>query len=378
MNGDMPLVSHKTIDELYEKHNKEDAVISFVTAHNCDDEAAHYGRVIKKASSLSIIEAKEFTGDKANNCSVNAGIYLIKKNFLEQSIKKLQKSSITHEWYITDLIKIASDQKLPITTVEVPFDSIRGINNFKELWESEQIIKSQIIQFWMSEGVRFLNPLTTHIDQNVSIGAGSSIQSHVHITGHTSIGRNCTIEPFSIIKDSIIGNNTIIHSHSIVKNSAIENNGHIGPYAHIKQESIIKSNSVVGNFVEVKNSVIGEKSKTKHLTYIGDSTLGEAVNVGAGTVICNYDGKHKHQTTIEDKVFIGSNSTLIAPLHIEKNSFIAAGSTITDDIPQDTLAIARQRQTNKVNYLHKKNSKTKDKKHHFVGATKSHNFENNT
>ena len=350
MNGDMPLINKDLIQKLYTKHVHNNASISFVTAHNCDPSAASYGRVIKAADSIEIIEAKEFKEDLSEHCCINAGIYIAKRTFLETNIPKLQQSSVAKEWYITDLVKLASDQKLGVETISAPFDCIRGINTFKELWAAEQIKKSEIIQKWMEQGVRFAIAHNVQIDLNVMIGAGTFIDSGVHLLGTTKIGKNCSVGAFSILKNSTISDSALVHSHSIITNATLEAFSSVGPFAHIHEKSLIQEKATIGNFVEIKKSVVGQETKAKHLAYIGDAKIGRRVNIGAGTITCNYNGTDKFKTTIEDDVFVGSNATLIAPLTIKKHAFIAAGSTITKDVPEDALAIARERQTNKENY----------------------------
>jgi bifunctional UDP-N-acetylglucosamine pyrophosphorylase/glucosamine-1-phosphate N-acetyltransferase len=380
MNGDMPLVTPEIIEKLYAKHHQANAAISFVTAHNCEPTAASYGRIIQKDDGISIVEAKEFQGDITENCCINAGIYLIKRTFLEESIEKLTQSSVTQEWYITDLVKIASDQKLPVETVSASFDRIRGINTFKELWAAEQVLKAEIIQYWMNQGVRFSIAHNVQIDHGVTIGAGSSIESGAQLLGSTIVGRNTTVGAFSIVKNSIIGNSTTIHPHSVITNAAIGSQTEIGPFAHVREKSVVQDKACVGNFVEVKRSTVGTESKVKHLSYLGDATLGERVNVGAGTITCNYDGTNKFETIIKDDAFIGSNNTLIAPLTIKKNAFTGAGSTITQDVPENALAIARQRQTNKENYAQKIKRTAEPESQEeipsaFLAAMRSSNFE---
>lgn len=380
MNGDMPLVTKEIVEELYVKHKEQDAAISFVTAHNCEPTARNYGRIVKDNDSISIVEAKEFTGDIAENCFINAGVYLIKRTFLEQSMKKLTQSSVTNEWYITDLVKIASEQKLGVATTNAPFDKIRGINTFKELWAAEQILKAEIVKYWMDNGVRFSIAHNVQIDRGVTIGAGSSIGSGAQLLGSTIIGKNCSIGAFSLIKDTSIADNSTIHAHTIVSDTTIGANVTVGPFAHVWENSVLQDESSVGNFVEVKRSTIGKDSKAKHLSYLGDAVIGNSVNIGAGTITCNYDGTGKHRTRIEDNAFIGSNNTLVAPVTIKKKGFTAAGSTITTEVPEGALAIARERQVNKEGYADKlknKASKTKEDTPPFLGAVKSTSFEGN-
>lgn len=384
LNGDMPLVSKEVVQKLYDKHIQKDAAISFVTAHNCDPSAAGYGRVIKGTDSIEIIEAKEFKGDLSENCCINAGVYLVKRSFLEENIQNLQQSAIAHEWYITDLVKIASDKKLAVETISAPFDCIRGINTFKELWAAEQIKKSEIIQHWMDHGVHFSIAHNVQIDLNVTIGTGTSIGSSVHLLNGTKVGKNCTIDSFSIIKNSAIKDGASVLSHSVVTNAIIEESASVGPFAHVHEKATIHEKAIVGNFVEIKKSSVGQESKVKHLSYLGDTKIGKRVNIGAGTITCNYNGTDKFKTIVEDDAFIGSNNTLIAPVTVKKHAFCAAGSTITKDVPEHALAIARERQVNKEGYARNlrkpkaaKESDEKESAQPFFAALKSNDFENN-
>lgn len=381
INGDMPLVTREIVEALYVKHKEQDAAMSFVTAHNCEPTASHYGRVVQSDMTIAIVEAKEFKGDITENCCVNAGVYLMKRSFLEESIAKLTQSSVTNEWYITDLVKIASDQKLTVTTTSAPFDKIRGINTFKELWAAEQILKAEIIQYWMDQGVRFSIAHNVQIDRGVTIGAGSAIESGVQLLGATTVGKNSSIGAFSIIKNTTIANNTTIHAHTVISDTIIGSDVQVGPFAHVWQDSVIQDKTIIGNFVEVKRSTIGKNSKAKHLTYLGDAVVGSSVNVGAGTITCNYDGTGKHKTRIEDEAFIGSNNTLVAPVTIKKKAFTAAGSTITTEVPEGALAIARERQVNKEGYAEKIRNKKTDAEQQedstpFLAAVRDKSFEN--
>lgn len=373
INGDMPLITVEIIEQLAQKHFESDASITFVTAHNSNPSLTGYGRVVQEDHKIRIIEPKEFHGDTHEHCCINAGVYLFKKEFLLESIEKIEKSDVTQEFYLTDLVKIASDNNLPVKTVNVPFDAVRGVNDFKELWTIEQIKRSELITHWMEQGVRFYAAQNVHIDLNVSIGAGSYIGSGSHIINGSKIGQNCNIEAFSIISNSIIGDNTIIRSHSIIYDSVVEDSCMIGPFAHIEADTLIQKATVIGNFVQVKKSNIGSQTKAKHLSFLGNAVIGNNVNIGAGTITCNYDGINKSTTTIKDNTFIGSNSTLVAPLTIEANSYTAAGSVITHNIPQDTLAIGRSRQINKEGYAKKLKRKSQQDKQDspFIAATKT-------
>jgi bifunctional UDP-N-acetylglucosamine pyrophosphorylase/glucosamine-1-phosphate N-acetyltransferase len=375
MNGDMPLITQNTLEQLVQKHYEHNASITFVTAHNADPSVTGYGRVVQEDHKVRIIEPKEFHGDTHEHCCVNAGIYLIKRDFLETSIHTLQANNSAQEFYLTDLIKIASDAQLTIKTVPVAFDEIRGVNDFKELWTVEQIKRSELISKWMASGVRFHAAQNVHIDVNVTIGAGSYIGNGVHIINNSHVGQHCIIECFSVISNTHIGNHTTIRAHSVVYDSTIGDQCSVGPFAHIEKDSRLEAHAVIGNFVHVKKSTLGSHSKAKHLAYLGDTNIGEQVNIGAGTITCNYDGVHKHTTTIEDNCFIGSNNTLVAPVAIGKNSYTAAGSVITNNVPQGALAIGRARQVNKEGYartLHEKLTHAQNEADiPFIGALKT-------
>lgn len=387
INGDTPLITQQIIKDLVHKHVQTDAAITFITAHYADVARSGYGRVcVSEQGGIEIVEARNFTGDSEAPCCINAGIYLVKKTFLDAYIDTLIPNGLTKEIYFTDLVKIASDNGYGVSTLSVPFDSIRGINTFQELWATEQIQRADLMKQWMDRGVRFSMPQQVHIDLGVHIGAGTVIKGGVHLTGNTIIGSNCTIAEFNSLHNVSVGDNTTIHSHCIIADSQIQDNVHVGPFAHVRTNSLIQNNSVIGNFVEVKNSTIGAHTKAKHLSYVGDAHIGSKVNIGAGTITCNYDGAQKHATIIEDNVFIGSNNTLVAPLTIHKNSFTAAGSTITKNVPEYSLAFGRARQVTKEGYMRSQgdtqrmvtdalsegNDGQNSSGQSFIGATKTH------
>lgn len=375
LNGDVPLITEDIIENLYDEHIKTDAVISFITSHTNDIKNCSYGRVIQKQGSIEIIEAKDFTGNPADHCCINAGIYIIKQQFLREYLATINQNNAKNEFYLTDLVKIASDNNYTVTTVAAPFDKIHGINTFKELWEVEQIKKSEIISYWMANGVHFIAPQNVIIDLTATIGAGTTIGSGVHLLGDTKIGANCVVDAFSIIENSIVTDNATIHPHSIIRDAHIGHNAQVGPFAHIRSNSSIEDHGAIGNFVEVKNSTIGAHTKAKHLSYLGDAQIGSQVNIGAGTITCNYDGIQKNTTVVEDGVHIGSNNALIAPVTIEKNAVTAAGSVITENVPADALAIARARQVNKEGYAKKLRAKKDTSNFIFISAKKTNHMD---
>lgn len=353
INGDMPLITCDIIEHLYARHLEEHATISFAIAHNADPELKSYGRVIKAQNNMKIIEARDFSGDTHEHCCINAGIYIVNRQFLQEHIEHIQENKEAKEFYITDLIKIASEKSLPIATISVPFDQIRGVNNHQELWAVEQIQRAELIKQWMDQGIRFSVAQNVHIDLDVFIGSGTHIGCGVHLLKGTVIGRNSIISEFSSLSNTSIGDNVTVHPFSIISDATIKDNAQVGPFAHIQEKTVIEQDSIIGNFVEVKRSVVGAETKIKHLSYIGDAIIGTQVNIGAGTITCNHNGFVKNQTIIKDNAYIGSNNTLVAPLIIEKRAFTAAGSVITDPIPEEALAIGRSRQVNKRRYARK-------------------------
>lgn len=349
--GDMPLLTQEIITDLMRTHQETDAVLTFATAHVIDPKG--YGRVFEQDGKFEIVEEKDCVGTQRQNTCINAGVYVMKTAFLREYIPKLSTSPVTGEIYLTELLKLASDDGLTIKAVSVPYDNVRGVNTLQELWSVEQIKRSDLMKYWMSQGVQFELAQSIHIDLDVTIGAGSFIGTGVHLLGKTVIGEECFIGAFSIIEDTVIGDNSNIHSHSVVQHSTIGTQVHVGPFARLRQNVVLGDHVNVGNFVEVKSSQIGAHTNTRHHSYLGDAVIGEHVNIGAGTITCNYDGVKHSQTVIEEGAFVGSNNTLIAPVTVGKGAYTAAGSVVNQDVPADALAISRSRQENKPGYAKK-------------------------
>ena len=381
LKADIPLINSNMIEALYKKHRETNAAISFITAHNGDPSGFSYSRVIKKENKIFIRKSQELSFDEMQeHCCVNSGIYFISRSFLQEALPCLEKNDATGEYHISDLINIAHAKELLISTLSVPFDQIRGINTYQELWAVEHIKRAELIKYWMDRGVRFSAAQTVHMDLDVEIGTGSFIGCSVHLLSGTKIGSHCTIHPFTIIENSTLDNHAVVHPHSIIRNTVVGEKTHIGPFAHLRQNSRIGENCFIGNFVETSQTSIANNSKAKHLAYLGNAQIGSHVNIGAGTITCNYDGKQKHTTHIKYNVFIGTNNSLVAPITIESKSFTAAGSTITEDVPPESLAIGRARQVTKEGYLRKskepvdqKSSSDPEKSVSFIGAYKTHN-----
>ncbi|MBM3886436.1 UDP-N-acetylglucosamine diphosphorylase/glucosamine-1-phosphate N-acetyltransferase, partial [Candidatus Dependentiae bacterium] len=390
--GDTPLITSSLIAELIEVHLTSKAAISFCTTFVIDPTG--YGRVLENNGKFEIIEEKNCTPEQRHVNRINTGVYIMNRSFLEQNIDKITKNSLTGEIYFVDLIKMACDQNLRVVQHPVAYDYVRGVNTLQELWEVEQIKRSEFIKHWMSEGVRFELAQSIHIDINVTIGSGSFIGTGAHLMGNTHIGEDSFVGAFSIIENSTIGNNTHIQPHSFIQDSSIGEEVLIGPFARVRGNSHVGNDVQIGNFVEIKATSIGDHSRTKHLSYLGDATIGQNVNIGAGTIICNYDGVKKNRTLIEDNVFIGSNNTLIAPVTIGQGSYTAGGSTINENVPAGSLAIGRSRQQLKEGYaekikaelikkhncactseeIEKKNAQSTDESVAFHGAVKTTNI----
>jgi bifunctional UDP-N-acetylglucosamine pyrophosphorylase/glucosamine-1-phosphate N-acetyltransferase len=350
MNCDQPLITTELMESFINHHFESNADCSFITAFNSDPGLKGYGNVVKSESGIKIVETKK-SGESLYNCFINAGIYLFKRAFVEGEISKLQIASESGELYITDLIERASNNGYRVETFNAPFDIIRGVNTLKELWTVEHIKRSALISSWMEKGVRFSTAQNVHIDLDVTIGAGTYIGAGVLLVKGTKIGTNCWIDAYSFISNAHIGDNVTVQPHSVVTDSSLLSQSTVGPFAHIRSNSIIGSRSTIGNFVEVNRSSIGNNTKAKHLSYLGDAQIGNQVNIGAGTITCNYDGVQKHATIIEDEASIGAVNALVAPITIGKNACTAAGSTLTESVPSQALAIARSRQITKLNYV---------------------------
>jgi bifunctional UDP-N-acetylglucosamine pyrophosphorylase/glucosamine-1-phosphate N-acetyltransferase len=353
MNGDVPLVTQSIVHELYQNHIASGAAVTFLTAHD-DYHTSAYGKVFKSANGIRIIEARDYdSAKKQEDCCVNVGIYLFQRSFLLHSIDKITPSPLTDEYYITDLINIASDDGYLVKTVNVEFDRVRGINTLEELWAAEQIKRSELIKYWMLHGVRFVAAHNVNIDLSVTIGKGSVIGVGAHLLGKTEIGEQVSVGPFSVIVDSIVGNKAEIKSHSVIEQSTICHEAIVGPFAYCHNNSFIGSKAHIGAFVDCKKSTIGSETKAKHLSYLGDAIIGSRVNIGGGTIIANHDGISKNQTVMEDDVYIGANCSLVAPIVIGQDAFIGAGSTITENVEKGALAIGRARQVNKPEYAYR-------------------------
>lgn len=354
LTGDTPLLQASTLTGLINAHEDFGAAATVLTANI--DNPHGYGRIIRHPdSSLKRIVEEKDTSEKEKAINeINSGIYCFSAERIFKALSRITKNNTQGEYYLTDALEIIgrNNEKVGIHCIDKAID-IYGINDRIQLAYAENILRKRINNEMMKNGVTIIDPDTTMIDYEVEIGQDTIILPFTIIEGNTTIGEDCEIGPDVRINDSLIGSHVTIES-SRIRESKIGDHCVIGPYSHLRPETILDSGVKIGAFVEVKKSLLGEKSKVPHLSYIGDTRAGKAVNIGCGTITCNYDGKNKHQTVLEDNVFVGSNTNLVAPVKLGKNSMIGAGSTITRDIPADSLGVERAKQRVIENWFLKK------------------------
>jgi bifunctional UDP-N-acetylglucosamine pyrophosphorylase/glucosamine-1-phosphate N-acetyltransferase len=345
LSGDVPLLTEGTVKSFLQSHRERQATLSVMTVEL--ENPKGYGRVFRNAdgSLLRITEDKDLRPGEEKVREINTGIYCVDADFLFSALSHVTPQNAQKEYYLTDIVGQASAEKKKVFPflVEDPLE-VMGINTRVELAKANQVLKKRIAEQHMLDGVTLIDPETTYIDREVKIGRDSVIYPNCYLLGKTSLGIGCLVEPGCKLTDTQTGDRVTIKVSSVITESILEDHVEIGPFAHLRPQNVLREGSKIGNFVEVKKSVIGKGTKANHLSFIGDATLGEKINVGAGTITCNYDGKKKHPTIIEDGVFIGSNTALVAPIKVERNAVIGAGSTITKEVPADTLAVARGKQ----------------------------------
>ncbi|MFB5284818.1 bifunctional UDP-N-acetylglucosamine diphosphorylase/glucosamine-1-phosphate N-acetyltransferase GlmU [Peribacillus sp. Hz7] len=354
--GDTPLIKAETMEALVTLHEETGAKATVLTAYAENPDG--YGRIIRNANGLveKIVEHKDASDEERAVKEINTGTYCFDNQALFQALQQVSNDNVQSEYYLPDVIEILKSAQETVTAFQTKeFEETLGVNDRLALSQAEQIMRKRINETHMRNGVTIIDPATTYIESGVSIGQDTTIYPGVTIAGQTAIGEDCVIGPHSEIKDCEIGKGTHIHQ-SVAHSSSIGSNVNIGPFAHIRPQSEIHDSVKIGNFVEIKKTIFGEGSKASHLSYIGDAEVGKGVNIGCGSITVNYDGKKKHLTKIEDDVFIGCNSNLVAPVTVGKGAYVAAGSTITEDVPGEALSIARARQINKEDYVKNLNS----------------------
>jgi len=339
--ADTPLLSTDTLRSLADAHSRSGAAVTVMTA--MPDDPTGYGRVVRGRSGvLRIVEEKDASPAQKKIKEVNTGIYCFEKKFLLSALGGIKNKNAQREYYLPDTVALARKAKRKVAAVlcDDP-DEAMGINSRNDLSNAEGILSARKNVRWMMEGVTMVDPATVFISDEAMIGRDTVLYPNVRLEGKTSLGDGCTVYPGSRVVDSVCGNEVTIKDCCVIEDSRIADKATVGPFAHLRPGTVLGRGSRIGNFVEVKKSVIGEGSKANHLSYIGDATVGKDVNIGAGVITCNYDGFQKHQTIIDDGVFVGSDSQLVAPVRIGKDALVAAGSTVTRNVPSEALAISR-------------------------------------
>ncbi|HSP13923.1 MAG TPA: bifunctional UDP-N-acetylglucosamine diphosphorylase/glucosamine-1-phosphate N-acetyltransferase GlmU [Thermoanaerobaculia bacterium] len=363
LSGDVPLTRRDTLQGLIDEHVRSGNALTLLTMKLGDP--AMYGRIVRDAggSVLKIVEAKDASPDEKRIDEVNAGIYVFESEHLFDNLRKLSTSNAQGEYYLTDLLAVLrkAGQRVGAVIVDDPVEAL-GVNSRADLAVVEAEIQRRVVEKLMREGVTFRNPATVVIDSTVSIANDTVIYPFVTLEGTTTIGSGCVIGPGVHLLDVTVGRNVHIKTGSVAEGAQIEDEATVGPYAHLRPGTKLGKHVKVGNFVETKKAVFGEGAKASHLSYIGDADVGKDVNIGAGTITCNYDGVSKHKTVLEDEVFIGSDTQLVAPVRVGRGAYVGAGSTITKDVPADSLALSRVPQRVVEGWAAKKREERKKKK----------------
>ena len=349
--GDVPLIKKATLDNLIAESSEGASILTTTL-----EDPFGYGRVKKTENGFAttIIEEKDADSDEKKIKEVFTGVLCAEKELLETSLQEVTNNNAANEFYLTDIVSIMSSKGVNINTCTSSNEEVQGANNKKELEKLESIYRSMKTEDLFNQGITIVDAKRLDVRGEVKAGKDCLIDVNVILEGDITLGNNVSIGPNTILKDVEIGDGTKIEAFSHIVNAKIGDNCSIGPYARLREGSKIEDSGKVGNFVETKNTTLGSGSKANHFTYLGDTTVGTKTNIGAGTITCNYDGKDKHKTIVGDNSFIGSNSSLVAPVKIGNNTTIAAGSTITKDVPSDALGVGRAKQSNKDNWSKKK------------------------
>ncbi|MFH1258217.1 MAG: bifunctional UDP-N-acetylglucosamine diphosphorylase/glucosamine-1-phosphate N-acetyltransferase GlmU [Elusimicrobiota bacterium] len=356
--GDTPLLQTATLKNFVGFHRRGKSVLTVLTVNK--EAPFGYGRILHSEDGrvIGIVEEKDADSLQRRIKEVNSGVFCLDNLSLWPVLKKIKADNLKKEYYLTDAVGLLAGQGRPVKSFLAGDEQeLLGINSRKELAIAESVIQRRITENLMRSGVTIIKPETVYIELGVSVGRDTVILPGSILIGSTKIGSGCRIGPYSYIEDSILGKQVEVRASFLYK-AEISDQVKVGPYSHLREKSVLKRNVRVGNFTEVKKSVIGSGTKVSHLSYIGDAALGKKINVGAGVITCNYDGRNKHHTDIGDGVFVGSNVNLVAPLKIGRQAVIGAGSTITDDIPAYGLALARSLQIVKKNWVKKRRKKT--------------------
>ncbi|QOJ81929.1 MULTISPECIES: bifunctional UDP-N-acetylglucosamine diphosphorylase/glucosamine-1-phosphate N-acetyltransferase GlmU [Bacillus] len=355
--GDTPLLTAETMEQMLKEHTQREAKATILTA--VAEDPTGYGRIIRSENGAvqKIVEHKDASEEERLVTEINTGTYCFDNEALFRAIDQVSNDNAQGEYYLPDVIEILKNEGETVAAYQTGnFQETLGVNDRVALSQAEQFMKERINKRHMQNGVTLIDPMNTYISPDAVIGSDTVIYPGTVIKGEVQIGEDTIIGPHTEIMNSAIGSRTVI-KQSIVNHSKVGNDVNIGPFAHIRPDSVIGNEVKIGNFVEIKKTQFGDRSKASHLSYVGDAEVGTDVNLGCGSITVNYDGKNKYLTKIEDGAFIGCNSNLVAPVTVGEGAYVAAGSTVTEDVPGKALAIARARQVNKDDYvknIHKK------------------------
>jgi bifunctional UDP-N-acetylglucosamine pyrophosphorylase/glucosamine-1-phosphate N-acetyltransferase len=352
--GDVPLLRPATLEALLDRHRADGAAATVITA--IVEHPYGYGRVIRRDGHLvRVVEERDASPAERGIREVNAGIYAFALEPLFDALESIAAQNAQGEYYLPDLIPIYRRRSLPISTLTVAdAGEIRGVNSRSELAEVSTLVRQKKNEELMAAGVTLIDPATTYVDVDVVVGADTVLHPNVYLEGSTVVGAACEIQSGSRLVNARVGDRVTIRNYCVVTDSSVADDAVVGPFAHLRPGSEAGEKSHIGNFVELKKTILGPGSKASHLTYLGDATIGANVNIGAGTITCNFDGTTKHPTIVEDGAFIGSDSQLVAPVRVGQGAYVAAGSTIVEDVPPRALGISRGRQVNKEGWVERK------------------------
>jgi bifunctional UDP-N-acetylglucosamine pyrophosphorylase/glucosamine-1-phosphate N-acetyltransferase len=358
LSGDVPLLRHHTLEVLVSKHDESGAAATVLTANI--ERPYGYGRIVRLRGGISrIVEERDASPAQRKIKEVNGGIYAFSLAPVFDALRGLATANAQGEYYLTDLISTYRRRKLDVETVLLEdSNEIRGINSRSELAEASRIVRQKKNEELMAAGVTIEDPATTYIDEAVVVGADTVIHPGVYLEGKTHIGQACEIHAGVRIINSTLDDRVTVQNFCVISGSRLGEGVTVGPFAHIRPESELQESVHIGNFVELKKSVIGKGSKAGHLSYLGDALIGEGVNIGAGTITCNYDGMRKHQTIIEDGAFVGSDTQLVAPITVGKGAYIGSGTTVRESVPPGSLAVSAGKQRNIENWAERKKVKS--------------------
>lgn len=347
LSGDTPLIKAETLEQLMDEHENSGAKATILTA--LAEDPFGYGRVIraKDGSVTKVVEEKDANEEERAVQEINTGTYCFDNKELFEALEKVDNNNAQGEYYLPDVLEILKDKNEKVSAYQLEnMDEALGVNNRVALAQATTIMKNRINEEHMVNGVTLVDPNNTYIETDVKIGQDTVVEPGVYLKGNTVIGEDVVIGMHSVIEDSEIADNTQIHQ-SVLEEAKVGQGSNVGPHSHLRKNAVLGENVHIGNYVEIKNSTIGDDTKAGHHTYVGDAEVGKNVNIGCGVVFANYNGKAKNKTIVGDNSFVGSNSNLVAPVELGKNSFVAAGSTITKEVPENALGLARARQENK-------------------------------